>query len=171
MTIRVLSKSLAATAVALALSAAGSAHAEMFEFQFTGTGVTADLFANASGLGAPITSITGSLTDTNVGPGTFVVTGLSSYASADNLLASTAPWVTYSGLSFTTDTGGSFNLFDNGGTYQLLTSTSNPGGYANGAGFTNLSMTVTAVPEPGALAMMMAGLLGLVGVSRRRQSR
>jgi hypothetical protein len=161
----------AAGLAALALTAAGSARAEMFEFQFTGNGVTGDIFANAVSEGAPITSISGSLTDANVGAGTFTVTGLSSYASADNQLGATSPWVTYSGLSFTTDTGGSFNLFDNNGTYQLLTSLLNAGGYADATGSTNLQMTVSVVPEPGALALMAAGLLGLFGVSRRRSPR
>ena len=171
MTMRVLSKTFAAGLAALALAAAGAAHAETFEFKFTGDGVTGDIFANAAAAGSPITSIYGSLTDANVGAGTFVVTGLSGYANADNQLGSTAPWVTYSGLSFATDTGGSFNLFDNGGTYQLLTSLLNSGGYANATGSTDLSMTVSVVPEPGALALMAAGLLGLFGVSRRRQPR
>jgi hypothetical protein len=171
MTIRALSKIFAAGAVALALTAAGAARAETFEFKFTGDGVSADIFANAPGVGSKITSIYGSLTDANVGPGTFVVTGLSPYASSDNDIGAAAPWVTWSGLSFATDTGGSFNLFDNNGTYQVLTSVFNPGGNANGAGYSNVVLTVSAVPEPGALALMVAGLLGVFGLSRRRQPR
>jgi len=168
----ILSKRLAAGAVALALTAAGAARAETFELKFTGTGVSADLFAVAASANAPVTSISGWLTDASVGPGTFGVTGLSGYAAADNLLRSPAPYVSYSGLSFTTDAGGSFNLFDDNGHYQLLTSILNPGGYADAAGSVSLSsLTVTVVPEPGPLALIAAGLLGLAGVKRRRQPR
>jgi hypothetical protein len=172
MTSRFLSKLLAAGAMSLALTAAGSAHAGTYELHFTGTDISGDLVAltNASDV---ITSLSGSFTDTALSPAAYTLTGISGYAAADNHLVATPSFVTYSGLSFSTSAGAGndFNLFDNGGgNYFLLAQSNDPGGAAY-AGMPQLSFSVTAVPEPSNLALLLAGLLGFIGVTRRRSVR
>ena len=172
MTSRFLSRLLAAGTTSLALAAAGSAHAGTYELQFTGTDVAGSFVAvtNASNV---ITSISGSFTDTALAATPFTLTGLSGYAAADNYLVGTPSFVTYSGLSFTTNAGAGndFNIFDyGGGNYNLLAQSNDPGGAAY-AGQQQLNLSVVAVPEPANLMLMMAGGLGLLGLARRRAVR
>ena len=172
MTSRSMSKLLAAGAMSLALTAAGSAHAAAYELHFTGTDITGSLFAitNASNV---ITSITGSFTDSDLSPSAYTLTGTSLYAGADNHLVATPSYVTYAGLSFSTSAGAGndFNIFDNGGgNYYLLAQSNDPVGAAY-AGMPQLNFSVTAVPEPANVMLMLAGVLGLVGLARRRGAR
>ncbi len=171
MTSRSMSKLLAAGAMSLALTAMGSAHAATYELTFTGTDVSGDVFATTSG--SNVTAIWGSVTDSEVGPGTFAVTGLSTYAGSDNTFSASSPYVTYGGLSFSTVAGGAYNLanLDGASDYVLLSSVLNPGGGVQEVGLTNITFGVSAVPEPANLALMTAGLLGLALVSRRRAAR
>jgi hypothetical protein len=177
MTSRFLSKLLAAGAASLALAAAGSAHAGTYELNFIGTDVAGDVFATTTGTGSSqtVTSIAGWVSYAEVGSGIFNVTGLSSYAGATNLFYLASPYVDFGGLSFWTDAGGEFNLGLGGSNATglvLNASAINPGGYAGGVdGSTNIVMTATAVPEPASLAMVMAGALGLFGLTRRRGAR
>ena len=172
MTSRFTSKLLGAAAAALAL-AAGSANAATYELQFTGTDVSGDVFAQTTG--SNVTAIWGSVTDSDVGPGTFAITGLSPYASSDNTLTATSPYVTFGGLSFSTAGGGDYNLADLNGyggySYVLLSSTLNPGGGVQSVGMTAITLEVSAVPEPGNLVLLLAGGLGLAGLTRRRAAR
>jgi hypothetical protein len=173
MKIRSVSKLFAAGAVALALSAAGAANAATYELTFIGADVWGDIFATTSGTNA-VTEIHGQVRDGDVDAGSFFITGLSSYASSDNTLTSGAPYVTLGGLSFTTSGGGDFNLadlsnYDGRGT-MFLSSVLNPGGTV-GAPMTPIAFSVTEVSEPGSLALMVAGVLGLFGLKRRRAAR
>ena len=172
MTSRFLSRLLAAGTTSLALAAAGSAHAGTYELQFTGTDIAGSFVAvtNASNV---ITSITGSFTDTALAATPFTLTGISGYAAADNYLVATPSFVTYSGLSFTTNAGvgNDFNVFDNGGgNYYMLAQSNDPGGAAYG-GMPQLNLSVVAVPEPTNLVLVLAGALGLFGLARRRAAR
>lgn len=172
MTSRFMSRLLGAAAAALAL-AAGSANAATYELQFTGTDVSGDVFAQTTG--SNVTAIWGSVTDSEVGPGVFAITGLSPYASSDNTFGASAPYVTFGGLSFSTAGGGDYNLADLGGyggySYVLLSSTLNPGGGVQSVGMTSVSLEVSAVPEPGNMMLMLAGVVGLAGLARRRAAR
>ena len=171
MTSRFLSKLLSAGAMSAVL-AAGAAHAATYELHFTGTDISGDLLAqtNASDV---ITSITGSFVDTALSASPYTLAGTSGYASADNLLVGTPSYVTFSGISFSTSAGdgNDFNLFDNGGGNYFLLAQSNDSGGGTYDGMPQVALSVTAVPEPANMALMVAGLLGLAVVSRRRAAR
>jgi hypothetical protein len=173
MTIRHLPKIFAAGAVALALSMAGAAHAAEYELTFTGTNIAGDVFATTSGTNA--TAISGWVSDSEVGAGVFTITGLSPYAGSDNTFNPASPYVDFAGVSFSTASGGDYNLANIGSSgapqLVLLSSVLDPGGYVQTAGMTDVALTVTAVPEPGNLALMLAGALGLFGLTRRRGAR
>jgi hypothetical protein len=173
MSSRFMSKLLGAATAALALAAAGSANASTYELHFIGTDVSGDVFAQTTG--SNVTAIWGSVTDSDVGPGTFAVTGTSPYASSDNTLSASSPFVTFGGLSFSTAGGGDYNLADldgyGGYSYVLLSSTLNPGGGVSSVGMTAIALEVSAVPEPGNLVLLLAGGLGLAGLTRRRTAR
>ena len=176
MTSRVLSKLMTASAMTLAMVGAGSVHAATYELQFTGTDVAGDVFATTTGTGAvqTVVGISGWVTDTEVGGGTFSITGLSTYAGATNLYYQASPFVDFGGLSFSTVSGGAFNLGLGGynATGLVLNAGNiNPNGYPEVAGSTEITMTASAVPEPMPLTLMLAGIVGLVGVMRRRTAR
>jgi len=174
MTSRPMSKLLSAGAMSLALMAAGSAHAAAYELSFTGTDVSGDVFAQTTG--ANVTAIWGSVTDSELGSGSFAITGLNGYADAENTLHGGSPYVTLGGLSFSTAGGGNFNLADLDGYpgysgYTFLSSTLNPGGGFSSVGMTSVALSVSAVAEPESISLLLAGL-GMVGVmaSRRKRS-
>ena len=164
-------KILVAGAAALLLSTA--ARAGTYELTFTGEGVSGDVFATTSGSGPiqTVIGIGGWVKDAQVGADAFTITGLDGYAAATNLFYTTSPFVDFGGLSFTTVSGGEFNLGlgGSGVTGQVLnTSVIDPVGYVGVPGSTDIVMTATTVPEPANLALMTAGLLGLIGMTRRR---
>lgn len=171
MTSRFLSKLLAAGGMTLALMGAGSAHAATYELQFTGTHVSGDIFATTTG--TAVSGISGFVTDSEVAAGSFAITGLSPYASSDNTFSAGSPHVTFGGLSFSTLAGGDYNLanLDGQNGFVFLSSMLNPGGGIQAQGLTNIALTVTAVPEPAPFALMLAGIVGLIGVTRRRAAR
>jgi hypothetical protein len=161
----------------MALAVAGAVHADIYDFSFTGAGVSGSGdFVTATGASPwTVTSATGTIFDSNVAAGPFTITGLSSYAGADNLLYASQPYVDFGGISVTTDTGGDFNFgLGGGGAYGLVLndSVNNSGGYPNGgtdnAGSTDISWTVTRVPEPATWALMIMGFAGLGAALRRR---
>lgn len=159
---------------ATALVMASAAHAGTYELTFTGTdgaGAVSGSLEAITNSANVVTTITGTLTDGAVDGGLpLTVTGTSTYAGSDNKLVGTPSYVTFGGLSFSTAIAGDdFNIYDNGGgSYSILSEPGNPGG---GAVAHNLDLTVTAVPEPGNLALMMAGAMGLFGLTRRRSAR
>ena len=100
--------------------------------------------------------------------GTDPITGLSTYAGADNNLYATGAWVTFGGLSFSSTSLGDFNFYNSGfGYYGLLSSRRDITGYADG---TVALAHVAPVPEPTTWAMMLLGF-GAAGATLRRQRR
>jgi hypothetical protein len=175
----------AVSAVATLLFAGGPAQAAIYDFSFVGI---EDSFVHGSGTltttgGASpysITGATGTIYDTDIAGSPFTITGLSPYAAADNLLylpPTTGFWDnSYGGISFTTNTGGEFNL-GGGGTdapeYNILNSSLlNPSGYPQiGNGSYNVALSVASVPELSTWAMLSLGFagLGLAAAARGRK--
>lgn len=169
MTSRSLSKLLAAGAMSLALTAAGAAHAATYEISFTGAVASGDIFATTTG--TIVTGISGWVVDSDAGAGTFGITGLSPYAGADQHFSATFPFVDYAGLSFSTASGGDYNFAAVGTALYLVSSVGDPAGVEQAQGVTLINPTVTAVPEPANAALLLAGILGLATMWRRRTVR
>ncbi len=159
---------LAASAAALALFATGAAQASSYEVTFADGPVAGDFIATMTG--SQVTGISGWITDSQIGAGIFTITGLDSFASADQLLTGSAPYVDYSGLSFATAGGGNFNFASAGGVDYLVSSQLDPQGVFQEQGVTAINPTVSAVPEPANAALLLAGVLGLGTIARRRAS-
>ncbi len=157
-------------ALALACVSSTAALADTFSFNFGTAGVSA---FNGSGtltgtLTAPgqflITSVTGT---TNTGNGTNRVIsgidGLNTFEGNDNILYMTTGSFFFDdgGLSYSLANGAMVNLFLGSG--EILERTS-------GATVSQSApISVTAVtPEPGTLLLMGTGMLGTLGVLRRR---
>ena len=160
------------------MAVAAPAMADPFSFSFTGTNVSGSgtIFTSGTGTQRTVTSVTGTIFDSEVGSGPFAITTLSTYAGADNIYYSTSPFVDFGGISFNTLNGGTFNLGlggpPNGGGTLLNASVLNPGGIAGVAGSTSISLVsaAAAVPEPATWGMMIFGM-GAVGFAMRRRVR
>jgi hypothetical protein len=165
--------------IACVMTLAAFAHAPVAQAQSVptnvGTKVTAGTynfdFANGSFFadGAITTDATGHATTIfGLVNGTDPITGLSTYAGADNDLYATGAWVTFGGLSFSTTSLGDFNFYNSGlGYYGLLSSRSDINGYPDG---TIATARVAAVPEPTSWAMFLFGFAA-IGLSVRTRSR
>ena len=164
---------------ACAVTVAALAHAPVAQSQSvpTSVGVSAAAgsynfnFANGtdSAAGTITTDSTGHATTIfGLVNGTDPITGLSTYAGADNNLYATEAWVTFGGLSFSTTSLGDFNFYNSGlGYYGLLSSRRDINGYPDG---TIATASVTPVPEPTTWEMMLLGFCG-AGLAVRRQRR
>jgi len=163
------------------------AHADYF-FTFTGSGVSGSLDVATSGSGPDYTvaGVTGTISDSQVAPGTFTIVGgsagLSPYAGSDNILYipaqitpsnSTPAFVDFGGISFHT-IGGlvDFNIGGNSQSgpfqYVLNDSVNNPNGYP-GVNPGSVLINMSAVPEPSTWAMMVLGFMGVGFLAYRRK--
>jgi len=155
---------------------------QAFDWTYTGlNGYTVNasgtLLATPLGGGAyQVTSISGMRNG-------IAVTGLTTYAGDDNVVYTTFPQLDYPGLAFTDANGFAYNVF-----YDTSTTDVYACGFVGyceigpGTPFTtglgpptdpvgSISFTLTAVPEPGSLALLCSGVVGLAGVVRRRLNR
>ena len=161
-------KSILLGAAVAALALAGVVQAGTYTFSYVQTGGAAE-----SGSGTFVTGPAGSpftILSVNGTANGDTITGLSTYAGADNLLYVPAPNADFSGISFSTATLGNFNIYDQGDSspLYLLNSVENPGG---GPDLLHpITLTVTAVPEPVSWALMLVGIGGLGVALRRRNS-
>ena len=178
-------KVLALSAALAAAALTGGAHAATFDFGYAATSgfeVAAGSFTtDASGL---VTSISGDAAGPSFGDfGT--ITGVSSYAGADNTYFTTSPHFDFAGLSFATSTGIDYNLFScsmvpaggicpGGSTYFVSNSMTNGTGVDTGAS-SPVTLDITevgsAVPEPSTWALMIAGVAMLGGMLRFARGR
>ena len=159
-----------------ALVVASAAQASDYSFSFSAAGgssgdITAtgviDLANTPKSDGSYLaTRITGSVNGVGI-------TGLSTYAAADNDVSTRAPYFDLSGLSFSTATIGDFNVYSTGSGDVALRSTIDPVGYpSNGSPVTTISLTpVSGAPEPSAWALMLGGVGVLGGLLRVAQAR
>lgn len=167
-----------ALAAALSASLTGAANASIiWNFSYTqGAGSLAQISGSGtmmtSEIGAPyaLESISGIRTSSDSSPSSTNITGLSPYAAADNLLNGSAPLVSFSGISFTTDSGVSFNLYKDSTGYFELRSDINPGGFPDGKYPINLEVTFShRVPEPASIAIFAIALMSLFGFAAMRR--
>jgi hypothetical protein len=158
----------AASLVAL-MSATQSARADTFAFsyfdvptnglQFNGSGILTT--APLSGGSYQVIGITGQRNGS-------VITGLSSFAFADNLLfPDPLQYVDFGGLSFTTASGLIANWYGfGGGGYGEVNSITSPAGDDGGI---QISLTIAPVPEPSFYQMSAILALSGAGVLRLRR--
>ncbi len=157
----------ASLALLASLAVSASAHASTFEFSYTGVGVIS----------------TGTITTSNTAVnGYYTVTGLTgtqdglkmtllapdTFAGNDNLLSLTTPYLDVHGISFVAG-GIDYNLYATaaGVVRECVLCTGHPNIDGEVIRF-SVAPTVAPTPEPGSLALFGTGLLGAVGVVRRR---
>jgi hypothetical protein len=162
-----------AAAATMAVSMQG-AYADNWAFSYADTGTHTAAYGSGTfvtGATGPAYLVTG-ITGTANG---LAINGLSPWASADQLLWPTAPYVDVSGISFHTSGGPDWNLAYLSNNFNgihftgdvAINSSLDPGTAL--VHFDAINLSVTAVPEPESYAMMLAGL-GLMGfIARRRQ--
>ena len=143
------------------------AHATTYNVKFDGSFYDANLLVvtDASNLA---TNISG--TQTGLQGGT--VTGLLPASQSgnfgfywDNLLSPTSTYLTSGGLLWTNSDTSIANLFYENGQFQLIGGNGSGGYYTFDSG----TLTVSAVPLPGALPLFAAGLIGLAGLATGRR--
>jgi hypothetical protein len=153
----------------LALCVAMPASATVMNWSLTGTDLSASgqftVSSVANGDGShTVTGVTGTQT---VGLITSAITGLSSYAAADQELFTLLPYVDLAGISFSTMGLGDFNIFSNGGNFELSSTIDSVGYPGNGSPVTfEVTDVAPGVPEPATWAMMLMGF-GLIGATLR----
>jgi hypothetical protein len=173
-------RSLLLTILCLGLLAGASfAAPQAFDWTFVGiNGSTISgsgtLLADPLGGGAwQVTSISGTRNGV-------AITGLTTYAGDDNVVYTTFPQLDYPGLAFTDANGFAYNVFYDTATTDVYNcgfvgyceiGPGTPG--TDGLGpprdpVDSINFTLTAVPEPGSLALLGTGVLALAGLVRRK---
>jgi hypothetical protein len=155
------------------------AKAEVWSFSYSGGGYSAagEFVTGNSGSPYTVTGVFGTADG-------YAIEGLSTYASADQLLyypASGGAYADFSGISFMNANGVAYNLSNYPSGNNIAISTLDPGGYGYSQVAVSMSVTpvrgglsvpITPVPESTTWAMMILGFVGLAfaGYGARRTS-
>lgn len=147
-----------------------------FNFSITGVdlndGVTTltasgQLTAIADGTNYLVTGITGTV-------GTSTITALyapEAFIQSDNLLVNPGPIPDLYGISFLLSDGDVANLYSSEGISAIIVGVPNGSVYSSFVeydGPLSITAVTSATPEPGTLALLGTGALGMVGMMRRR---
>src|ERR1035441_640645 len=143
--------------LAIVLAAASVSLADTFDFSYTGGGYSASGVFTTGNTGSPYT-VTG-ITGTADG---FAITGLSSYASANQWLympPTGGYYADFAGISFENANGVDYNITYNptGNSNFINISTLDPGGYGSYA--VPIDMSVSQVPDGGVTLTLLGGAL------------
>ena len=159
-------KYLALVGAAAGVLAATSANATAFFIDYTGTSAANGTFT-VHLTGDETNGVINSITGTRNG---IAVTGLSSYAGADQHIIGTFPYVDFAGVSYSVFGGPNYNLYlDSSGLFEL-NSADNAGGFASADA--PIASITASVPEPATWGLMILGfgMIGFAARARRRQT-
>jgi hypothetical protein len=149
--------------LAVVLAASSVSLADTFNFSYFGGGQSASGVFTTGNTGSPwtITGITGTAD-------TFAITGLSSYAGADQLLYTppvSGSYADFAGISFAAN-GVDYNIYNPGSSTSLLLSSLDPSGYPNHP--VAIEMSVSQVPDGGVTLTLLGGALFGLETLRRK---
>ena len=158
-------------AASAAMVAAAPATAQTTSYTFTAAnGTTGSFLINQTAGSFVVDSVAGLINGQTI-------TGLSSYAGADNTFNPAVPHFSFAGLSVSTGTSGDYNFYFDGTTDNLLNSLTAPTGDPGSEPFSPITTEVVvsvgapgAVPEPATWGMMLLGF-GAAGYAMRRRTK